>query len=117
MKENNSIKPTNAADRTFEIFNSGNNVLGIMAKAIHKQATEHGEQYKALLNHKISKYEDTISKLMKIIDFYEMECVPYGKIRRLSDKYESIVYRAVSNARRNNEESSFDAVEEYLKEL
>lgn len=108
MKENNSIKPTNAADRTFEIFNSGNNVLGIMAKAIHKQATEYGDQYKNILKNEISEYEEAISKLMKIIDFYEMECVPYGKIRRLSDKYESIVYRAVSNARRNNEESSFD---------
>lgn len=103
--------------QTIDMFNTGNKILGTIALAVHKQATEQGEQYKALLKHQISEYEDTISRLMKIIDFYEMECVPYGKIRRLSDKYESIVYRAVSNARRNNEESSFDAVEEYLKEL
>jgi hypothetical protein len=103
--------------KVIDTFNAGNEILGTIALAVHKQATEHGEQYKALLNHQISEYEDTISRLMKIIDFYEMECVPYGKIRRLSDKYESIVYRAVSNARRNIEESSFDAVEEYLKEL
>ena len=95
-------------EKIIDTVNDGNKVIGTIALAVHKQATEHGEQYKALLNHQISEYEDTISKLMKIIDFYGMECVPYGKIRRLSDKYESIIYRAVSNARRNNEESSFD---------
>lgn len=94
--------------KVIDTFNAGNKILGTIALAVHKQATEYDEQYKALLKHQISEYEDTISRLMKIIDFYEMECVPYGKIRRLSDKYESIVYRAVSNTRRNNEESSFD---------
>lgn len=105
MNKKDSIKSTNAAERTLE---SGDKVLGILVLAIHKQATESGEQYKNILKNEISEYEDVIVKLMSIIDFYEMECVPYGKIRRLSDKYESIVYRAVSNARRNNEESSFD---------
>lgn len=103
--------------KVIDTFNAGNKILGTIALAVHKQATEHGEQYKNILKNEIAEYESVISKLMKIIDFYEMECVPYGKIRRLSDKYESIVYRAVSNARRNTEESSFDAVEEYLKEL
>jgi hypothetical protein len=114
MNATETIKSTNTAERTLEL---GDNVLGIMTSAIHKQATAYSDQYKNILKNEISEYEKVISKLMSIIDFYEMECVPYGKIRRLSDKYESIVYRAVSNARRNIEESSFDAVEEYLKEL
>jgi len=92
----NQIKSTNAVERALD---SGDKVLGLLTLAIHKQATEQGNQYKDILKMEISEYEEAISKLMSIIDFYEMECVPYGKIRRLSDKYESIVYRAVSNTR------------------
>lgn len=94
--------------KVIDTFNTGNKILGTIALAVHKQATEYGDQYKNILKNEIKEYEQVINKLMDIIDFYEMECVPYGKIRRLSDKYESIVYRAVSNTRRNNEESSFD---------
>lgn len=107
MNDKNKIAPTNAADRTFEIFNSGNNVLGIMANAIHKQATEYGDQYKNILKNEISEYEEAISKLMDIIYYYEMEYVPYGKIKRLSEEYDSIVYRALlhTNAKQHKGKS------------
>lgn len=71
-------------DEFTNIMREGDDIVMNLGLAMMKTAEKQGNQYKDILRQEIVEYKKVIVALVKIIEYYECEYVPAGKLRRLN---------------------------------